>query len=167
MGEVSSPGKQLDLALIASHQMVRVLWPFDGKVKFCICTCFCLSINSSRHNSETSQLHSFLKTFFIYLAVPGLSCGLWDLVLWPGIKPMPPALGARNLSHWKPRKSPGFTLFILFFIIFIYLWLCCTGFSLVVANRSCYSVVAVLGPLIAVVSFALKHGPFSWCGAWA
>ena len=28
------------------------------------------------------------------------SCGIWDLVLWPGIKPGPPALGARSLSKW-------------------------------------------------------------------
>ena len=37
---------------------------------------------------------------FIYLAVPGLSCGMWDLVLWPRINPGPPALGVQNLSHW-------------------------------------------------------------------
>ena len=65
--------------------------------------------------------HYFL--IFLYLAVPGLSCGtrdlqsslkhvgsfscVWtlscsmqDLVLWPGIKPGPLALGVRSLSHW-------------------------------------------------------------------
>ena len=30
---------------------------------------------------------------FIYLAVPGFSCGMWDLVFQPGIKSMP--------LHWK------------------------------------------------------------------
>ena len=29
-----------------------------------------------------------------------LSCGIWDLVPWPGIKPGPPALGEHFLSHW-------------------------------------------------------------------
>ena len=30
--------------------------------------------------------------------------GMWDLVLWPGIKPSPPALGAWSLNHWKTRE---------------------------------------------------------------
>ena len=55
----------------------------------------------------------FLKKsfLFIYLVVPGLSCGtwtlnhnMWDLVPWPGIEPGPPALGAWNLSHWTTRE---------------------------------------------------------------
>ena len=53
----------------------------------------------------------FLK-IFIYLAVLSLSCsiyrifscGMWDLVPWPGIEPGPPALGARSLSHWTTRE---------------------------------------------------------------
>ena len=28
------------------------------------------------------------------------SCGIWDLVPWPGTEPGPPALGVRSLSHW-------------------------------------------------------------------
>ena len=28
-----------------------------------------------------------------------LSCGMWDLVPWPGIEPRPLALGAQSLSH--------------------------------------------------------------------
>ena len=36
------------------------------------------------------------------LAVPGLSCGLWDLGPWPGIKRRPPALRATG----PPGKSP-------------------------------------------------------------
>ena len=32
------------------------------------------------------------------------SCSMWDLVLWPGINPGPPALGAQSLSHWTTRK---------------------------------------------------------------
>ena len=40
----------------------------------------------------------------MFLAVPSLSCGLWGLVPWPGIKPEPPALGAQNLSHWTMRE---------------------------------------------------------------
>ena len=36
----------------------------------------------------------FLKYLFINLAVPGLSCSMWDLVPWPGIEPKPPCIGS-------------------------------------------------------------------------
>ena len=35
-----------------------------------------------------------------------LSCGMWDLVSWPGIKPRPPALGGQSLSHWTTSEIP-------------------------------------------------------------
>ena len=35
-----------------------------------------------------------------------LSCCIWDLVPWSGIKPGPPALGAWNLSHWTAKEAP-------------------------------------------------------------
>ena len=38
-----------------------------------------------------------------------LCCGMWDLVPWPGIKPEPPALGVRSLSHWTTREVPVLT----------------------------------------------------------
>ena len=34
------------------------------------------------------------------------SCGIWDLVSWPGIEPRPPALGAHSISHWITREVP-------------------------------------------------------------
>jgi len=34
------------------------------------------------------------------------SCSMWDLVLWPGIKPKPLALGAWSLTHWTTREVP-------------------------------------------------------------
>ena len=33
-----------------------------------------------------------------------LCCSLWDLVPWPGIKPVPPALGVQSLSCWTTRE---------------------------------------------------------------
>jgi len=56
----------------------------------------------------------FLNLYFIYLfgcteswlQYTGFSCGMWDLVLWPGIEPAPPTLGAWNLSHWTTREVP-------------------------------------------------------------
>ena len=49
----------------------------------------------------------FLIFMFIYLAALGLSCGMWDLVPWPGIELGRPALGAWSLSHWTTREAPS------------------------------------------------------------
>ena len=35
-----------------------------------------------------------------------LSCVMWDLFHWPGIKPRAPALGAQSLNHWTTRNIP-------------------------------------------------------------
>ena len=53
------------------------------------------------------KLKKFFKILKItYLAVPGLSCGSWDLLIvpCPGIEPKPPALGAQSLSHWTAKE---------------------------------------------------------------
>ena len=34
-----------------------------------------------------------------------LSCGMWNLVPWAGIKLGPPALGVQSLSYWTIRES--------------------------------------------------------------
>ena len=44
---------------------------------------------------------------FIYLAAPGLSCSMWDLVPQTGIEPRPPTLRAWGLSHWITREVLG------------------------------------------------------------
>ena len=46
----------------------------------------------------------FLIYIFIYLAVLGLCCGMWDLIPCPKIEPRSPALGARSLTHWATRE---------------------------------------------------------------
>ena len=51
-----------------------------------------------------------------------LSCGLWDLVPWPGLEPGPPALGARSLSHQTTREvsivlNYYFLLYLCFMIL--------------------------------------------------
>ena len=55
----------------------------------------------------------FLKYLCIYLAAPGLLCGIqalscsmWDLVPWAGIEPGLPALGAQSLNRWTTREVP-------------------------------------------------------------
>ena len=46
-------------------------------------------------------LHPYL---FIYLAALSLTCGMWDLVTRPGIRPRPPALGVQSPSPWTTRE---------------------------------------------------------------
>ena len=58
--------------------------------------------------------HFKLKArFFFFLAFTALvlSCSTWDLVPQPGIKPGPPALGAKGLNHWTTREVPDSTSF--------------------------------------------------------
>ena len=57
---------------------------------------------------ESTKL-SFLLPFkrnihFMYLAAPDLSCGMWNLVPWPGIEPRPPALGVQSPATGPPAK---------------------------------------------------------------
>ena len=110
----------------------------------------------------------FLKNIFIYLAVPGLSCGMRDLVPWPGIKPGPPALGAQSLSHWATREVPRSYLFI-------YFWLCWVfvdahGLSLVVVIGG-YSSLQWAGFslrwLLLLRSRGSRRAGFSSCGTRA
>ena len=41
-----------------------------------------------------------------------LSWGMWDLVPWLGIEPMPPAPEAQSLSHWTTKDVPIFLLLL-------------------------------------------------------
>ena len=43
--------------------------------------------------------------------MPGFSCGMqtltcsmWDLIPWPGIKPIAPEVGAQSLNLWTARE---------------------------------------------------------------
>ena len=60
-------------------------------------------------------IFSFNLHFFFYLVVAHrifsccmwtLTCGMWYLAPWPGIKPGPPALVVRSLSCWTTREVP-------------------------------------------------------------
>ena len=41
---------------------------------------------------------------FVSCGLWTLSCGMWDLVPWPGIEPGNPALGVQILSPWTTRE---------------------------------------------------------------
>lgn len=52
-------------------------------------------------------ISSRVVQFNIYLAVLALSCSLWDLIPWPGMEALPPALGGRVESQpLDPQGSP-------------------------------------------------------------
>ena len=82
-----------------------------------------LAVKAQNFNHRTSGEFPILFFFFflmwasflkkMYLAAPGLSCTLQDLVPWPGIKPRPPALGAQSPSYWTTRSSIFFNQFFL------------------------------------------------------
>ena len=57
--------------------------------------------------SELRHLGSLVvaRSIFSY-SMQTLSCSMWDLVPWPGIKPRPPVLGVWTLSHWTTREVP-------------------------------------------------------------
>jgi len=46
-----------------------------------------------------------------------LSCSVWDLVPWSGIKPSRPTLEVWSLNHWTTREVP---YFIYLFVYFYY-----------------------------------------------
>ena len=63
-----------------------------------------------RRHVEVAKSHDFpgfFSVIFIYVAAPGLSCTMRDLVPWPGIKPRPLALRVLSLSHWTTREVQG------------------------------------------------------------
>ena len=56
----------------------------------------------------------FLLFIFIYVAAPGLSRSMWDLVPWPGIETGPLALGEQGLSHRTTREVLSILCFFCF-----------------------------------------------------
>ena len=72
-------------------------------------TC-CAPETNTTTNQPPFNVKRKLLMFIIYLAPPGLSCGMWDLVPWPGIELRPPAEGDQCLSHWTTRDIPKINL---------------------------------------------------------
>ena len=60
--------------------------------------------------SLLAERKGFFQKTFIYFTAVGLSCSMWGLVPWPGIKPGPPALGARSPQPLDHQGSPRNTL---------------------------------------------------------
>ena len=47
-----------------------------------------------------------LGVFHLCSGMQTLSCGMWNLVPWPGMEPGPPTLRTWRLSHWTTRGVP-------------------------------------------------------------
>ena len=83
-----------------------------------------------------------------------LSCGMWDLVPWSGIKPGHPALGMCGvLATGPPGKSPGAHLVNRYTLGF-----CQTCFSCHMVARPLYSALSIL-----FLSLRLQILPSSAC----
>ena len=63
-------------------------------------------LRSTQTGPWRHQRASGIPLLLIYLAALGPSCGMRDLVPWPGIEPKPPALEVQSLSHWIIREVP-------------------------------------------------------------
>ena len=50
----------------------------------------------------------FQELCIFYLVALDLSCGMWDLVPWPGIESRSLTLEARSLSQWTTKEVPNF-----------------------------------------------------------
>ena len=114
--------------------------------------------------------------FFNYLAALSLSCSMWDLVPWPGIKPEPPALGAGSLSPRTAREVPwwrfsemiicpllGWQDFINSLQFGSHYLRCQASLSCCTITSTCISLLGSLSQLFAVSDWLLSpHGPISY-----
>ena len=79
----------IDLAVLGLSFDTQDLWP--------LCRC--------AGSLVTARGVFLVVTCVIFSCSTGtLSCGMWDLVPWPGIEAGPPALGAWSLSPWTTRE---------------------------------------------------------------
>ena len=64
--------------------------------------------------------------FFFSCGLQTLSCGIWDLVLWPGVESRPLALGTQSPVTGPPGNSWCFTAFFLIahHCVCVYIYVC-------------------------------------------
>ena len=137
--------------------------------------------------TKLRKTDSLLFIRVVSLAVPGLSCSMWGLVPWAGIKPRPPAVEAWSRPvdhHWSFQVVV--TLYIFFqsqitnFISrhtsqliwknkevtlwkrgFICFWMCWVLVAVcqhsLGAMSVAYSLVAAIGLLTVVASLVVEH----------
>ena len=73
--------------------------------------------------SSLSQARSLVVAcgiFFLFFSsgsMQTLSCGMWNLVPWPGIEPWPPAVGLCSLSHWGTTTEVPYCLLCVYYFL--------------------------------------------------
>jgi len=62
----------------------------------------------AQSQTRLKRLSSSSSTGPQFAACRLFSCGMWNLVSWPGIEPVPPCIGSpQSLIHWTTREVPG------------------------------------------------------------
>ena len=100
-------------SMFSKHSVVAVAsYPLNKTrglaVVFCFCFCFCFWLH-------WFVVVAFRIFFFLFVALEifsAITCELsvvarGILVLWPGIKPGPLAVGAQGLCHWTAKEVPA------------------------------------------------------------
>ena len=100
----SKSGKGYVKAVCCHHMCPTCLLPKSQNIKQKqYCNKLSEGLKNGPHQKKSKK---GIKKKFIYLSVPSLSCSMWDLVPWPGMKPGPLALWVQSLSHWTTREVP-------------------------------------------------------------
>ena len=102
---------------------------------------------------------SFLKTTFVCLFVLVVahsifSWDMWHLVLWPGIKPGTPAMGAQCLSHWTAGR-------VLILLLASVTWVYLSGPRKIKQNTSILEILRLEGYLVASPLYSSKSVVFN------
>ena len=85
-------------------------WYSFKNIYLFIWLCWVLSWGTWYPQSSLWHVESLVSAYGIFSGgMQTLSCSMWDLVPWPGIKPGPPALGAQSLSHWTTKSHTSGT----------------------------------------------------------
>ena len=76
---------------------------------------YVLGVQQSDSTVHILLFFFFFFLIFIYLAAPGLGCGIQDLFPWPGIEPRPLQWEHRVLATGPPGQSPVTHILLLHF----------------------------------------------------
>ena len=65
---------------------------------------YCQILQISSPQVHPLRIEALRATFWLFKFIQTLSCGMWNLVPWPGMEPWPPALRAKSFNHRRVRE---------------------------------------------------------------